>query len=149
MKQGLLFSVALMSISVLSATTAWSIELDGTKWQAMNEKTGKPLNIIQFYKDKNGNYAGKVAQVSEPKNIPVCTTCSGELKGKNLQGMTLIRNLKKSTDNKYTEGSVIDPASSRTYRLNVETSPNGQQLKLRGYIGTPALAGTQIWNRVK
>jgi len=144
MKKALIFT-----FTTLVTTFTWSADLNGTKWKAINDKTGKPLNIIQFSKGKDGTYSGRVAEVLQIQNVNSCVTCGGELKGKKLQGMALIKNLKHISNNTFEGGSVIDPDSGRTYQLNVEIMPDGQKLKLRGYLLNPLLGGTQIWIRAE
>jgi uncharacterized protein (DUF2147 family) len=48
--------------------------------------------------------------------------------------------------NKYTNGTIYDPESGKTYSCRGElTSEN--VLKLRGYIGLPTLGRSTVWTR--
>ena len=45
------------------------------------------------------------------------------------------------------EGKIYDPASGNTYSSRME--PDGERLKMRGYIGVPMLGRTQFFERVE
>lgn len=142
-KDNVMKTPLIFTLTTLMTTFAWSADLNGTKWKAIDDKTGQPLDIIQFSKEKDGTYTGRVAEILQPQNLNGCVTCGGDLKGKKLQGFAFIKNLKYVSGNKYENGSVIDPASGRTYRLNVEMMPDAKKLKLRGYMLNPVLGGSQ------
>lgn len=148
-KENAMKKMLIFTLTALMTTFAWSADLNGTKWKAIDDKTGQALNIIQFSKEKDGTYTGRVAEILQAQNMNGCVTCGGDLKGKKLQGFAFIKNLKYVSGNKYENGSVIDPASGRTYRLNVEIMPDAKKLKLRGYMLNPMLGGTQTWIRAE
>ncbi|MFT6809134.1 MAG: hypothetical protein ACJA01_002366 [Saprospiraceae bacterium] len=44
-------------------------------------------------------------------------------------------------------GKVLDPKNGKTYKCKIELDGNNE-LKMRGYVGIPALGRTQVWERV-
>jgi len=47
----------------------------------------------------------------------------------------------------YENGSIYDPKSGKTYRCKLTL--NGDELKVRGFIGISLLGRTEKWTRVK
>lgn len=135
---------ALFALAMSVATGAFA-ELDNTTWKTIDDKTGKPKALVTFKKQANGTYAAQISKVLDPANQNGCTTCTGKLKGKTLEGVTVVQNLKHADGNKYTGGTIIDPQSSKSYKLNATLE--GNKLQMRGYVGVSALGRTQTWVR--
>lgn len=70
-----------------------------------------------------------------------------KLRSRQLIGLNMLSNLKKS-GNKYTGGTIYDPANGKTY--NCSMSVDGDILKVRGSLDKRGLIGrTMDWFRVK
>lgn len=135
---------ALFALAMSVATGAFA-ELDNTTWKTIDDKTGKPKALVSFKKQPNGTYNAQITTVLDPVNQNGCTTCTGKLKGKSLQGVTIVSNLKHAGGNKYAGGTIMDPQSSKSYKLNATLE--GNKLQMRGYVGVSALGRTQTWVR--
>ena len=44
------------------------------------------------------------------------------------------------------DGTIYDPENGKTYKCKIRLTAEGE-LKLRGYVGTPALGRTSVWRR--
>jgi len=67
------------------------------------------------------------------------------LRSREVLGIELLTNF-KYTDGEYTNGLIYDPESGKTYNCNMNL--NGNQLKVRGYVGIPLFGRTEIFERV-
>ena len=116
------------------------------RWTAMGDMDYKPKAIIEIY-ESGGKLEGRVEKVLPAAAFTICEKCDGDLKNKPITGMVILTDLEK-TDNGGKDGKILDPGSGNTYSCYLELeSPD--KLKLRGYLGLPALGRTQYWFRIK
>ncbi len=109
-------------------------------------KDGKEKSIVEIY-EKDGKLYGKIIELLPAATYTTCANCNGELKNKPLKGMIIIKNLTRTAYGGE-DGVVLDPTNGRTYGCYIQLISD-DKLKLRGYVGTPALGKTQYWYRVK
>ncbi|WP_447500331.1 DUF2147 domain-containing protein [Acinetobacter oleivorans] len=142
-----LFLFLLSSFSVHSFAAD---RLNGTVWKTIDDETNQPRAIVKFSEDKNGTLSANIEKILVPSEANKCTKCEGAYKNKSLVGLTIVRNLKHSgQNNKYTNGTILDPKTGKTYSFSATLSPDGQKFSGRGYIGISALGRNQTWLRVK
>jgi len=81
----------------------------------------------------------------------VCKDCTDERKDKPIVGMTIIRNMKQSADDKasFEGGDILDPKDGKIYKSRMKLVDGGGKLDVRGYIGMPMLGRTQTWTRAE
>lgn len=114
------------------------------KWKTIDDETGKAKSIVEIWQAENGLYYGKVVKIfDQAKQNDVCSKCDPKDKRykQKVLGMTVIVNMKKTGDNEYTEGSILDPNKGKVY--NCKIFRDGKNLAVRGYIAF--LYRTQSW----
>jgi uncharacterized protein (DUF2147 family) len=117
------------------------------KWKTIDDETGKAKSIVEIY-ERSGLLYGKIIEIFDvEKKKSLCTTCSGEDKNKPIQGMVVIKGLKKDGD-EYNSGKILDPKNGKLYKCFIALESK-DKLNVRGYIGISLFGRTQIWNRVK
>lgn len=139
------FATAMLSMG-MSAQAA--DPLHNTKWQTIDDKTGKPKGIIKVTEEKGKLVGRLVKSYTYGKGKP-CKLCKGKYANKPLDGAPIFWNLKPTGKNQYTGGTIFDPRKGKSYKLKGELINGGKKLKLRGYIGSPMLGRTQTWKRLK
>jgi len=136
---------------VLLASTAYASEGGVTgRWTTIDDETGKPKSVIVI-EEKDGKLFGTIERLfrgPDEEQDPACTECEGELKGKKIIGMTILRGLEKDGD-EWTGGTILDPKNGKTYRCKVALEDGGKKLKVRGFIGISLLGRTQYWKRAE
>ena len=94
----------------------------------------------------------KVEKIADASKADAkCDKCGDERKDKPVVGMTILRNVKVSDDDKATweGGDILDPNNGKVYKVRIRTGDGGKKLEVRGYIGAPMLGRTQTWIRVE
>ena len=143
-------------VSLLLAGTAFGAAAQATSpaglWRTIDDNTKKDKSLVRIV-EANGVYTGKVEKIVDPDSPKdaTCKECSDERKDKPVVGMTIIRNVKQSADDKdvFEGGDILDPNNGKVYRVKLKLIDNGGKLDVRGYIGTPMLGRTQIWVRAE
>jgi uncharacterized protein (DUF2147 family) len=69
------------------------------------------------------------------------------LRSRQVEGLQVLQGLTRRADGTWTNGSIYDPASGSTYRLQLSLEGD-DQLRLRGYVGVPLIGRTTTWTRV-
>ena len=119
-------------------------------WKTIDDDTKKEKSLVRIT-ENNGVYSGKIEKFLDPatKADAVCDQCTDERKDKPILGMTILRNLKQSADDKtvYDGGDIVDPNNGKVYRSRLKPIEDGKKLEMRGYIGP--FYRTQVWIRVE
>lgn len=116
------------------------------QWKTIGDVDGKEKSIVEIY-EQNGKLFGKIVKLLPAAGFTVCENCPGDLKDKPLTGMVILHDL-TITKSGGEGGTVMDPGNGRSYKCYIELV-DADTLKLRGYIGVPAIGRTQLWYRVK
>ena len=148
-KKNLAVACLLASAALAAAAQASS---PAGLWRTIDDSTKKDKSLVRIV-EANGVYTGKVEKIVDPDSPKdaVCKDCSDERKDKPVVGMTIIRNVKASADDKavFEGGDILDPNNGKVYRVKLKLIDNGSRLDVRGYIGTPMLGRTQTWVRAE
>jgi len=140
-----MFKFLLFSLLIAGPVIHTQAQITGL-WGVPDEHDGKIKSIVEIY-EKDNMYFGRVAQVIDSSKHTHCENCVGALKDKPLTGMYILYDLEKTSTGGI-DGSVLNPGSGKVYSCYIElASPD--KLKLRGYVGMPALGKTLYWTRHK
>ena len=146
MKQAVLAFV-LASVATLAAAQSTPAGL----WKTIDDDGKTEKSLVRIV-NNGGVLTGKVEHITDPaKAEEKCTECKDERKDKPIVGMTIIDSVKQDADDPGTwgGGTILDPASGKTYKVRIKTIENGKKLEVRGYIGSPMFGRTQTWIRAE
>jgi uncharacterized protein (DUF2147 family) len=145
-----------LAVACLLAGAAFAAAAQATSpaglWRTIDDNSKKDKSLVRIV-EANGVYTGKVEKIVDPDSPKdaVCKECSDKRKDNPIVGMTIIRNVKQSADDKnlFEGGDILDPNNGKVYRVKLKLIDNGSKLDVRGYIGTPMLGRTQTWIRAE
>ena len=145
MKSGLVAaSFALVALGAQAQPTPAGL------WKTIDDASQKEKSLVRI-REVGGVYSGTIEKFLDPetKADVVCDKCTDERKGQPVLGMTILRGLQQSADNKevWEGGNILDPNNGKTYRARLKPIEGGRKLEMRGYIGP--FYRTQVWVRVE
>lgn len=98
---------------------------------------------IEIYENE-GRYFGKTIWIANPGRDQKNPERS--LRGRDLLGLVLLSDFKYDGGG-YSGGSVYDPKSGKTYDCKITI--DGNQLKVRGYVGISLFGRTEYFQRIR
>ena len=101
---------------------------------------------------RNDKYYGKLVWIKDPKGTEgtVKTDLKNpdpKLRKRTILGLEILKDF-VFDDGKWTDGSIYDPKSGKTYSCTLTLKDNGE-LSMRGYIGISLIGRSETWKRVK
>lgn len=106
---------------------------------------------IEIYK-RADKYFGKLSWIKDPndeKGKPKLDikNPNSSLRTKPILGLEILKDF-IFEESKWTDGTIYDPKTGKTYSCNLSLKENGQ-LNIRGYIGISLIGRSETWKRVK
>ena len=105
---------------------------------------------VEIYK-KGDKYFGKLTWLKEPNEKGKPKTDiknpNSSLQNKTILGLEILKDF-VFEDGKWTDGTIYDPKTGKTYSCNITMKENGL-LNIRGYIGISLIGRSESWKRVK
>ncbi|WP_240713109.1 DUF2147 domain-containing protein [Christiangramia lutea] len=116
------------------------------KWENRNEE-GKVNSIVEVY-EKGDKIYGKVDHIVKKEDRDrLCTKCEGVLKDEPVQGLEIMKGLKKDGD-EYVGGTIVDPKTGKKYRCKIWLDEDDPDILIvRGYISF--FYKTKEWRRAE
>ena len=149
--------------AVLGATVAAALLAASPAGSAANQNTATGfwqqadndghVGAWFYFDEVKGRYEGRLVKLfkqpgeENQKIVEICAKCPGSQKNARLLGLTIVKGMRRD-GLKYQDGTILDPRDGTIYHAQMELSPDGQKLYVRGYIGVPLLGQTQTWTRL-
>ena len=95
-------------------------------------------------------YCGKIIWLKEPKNENGTDKMDihnpdPSKKRNPVIGLNIVHSFKYRGNNKWADGKIYDPDNGKTYSCKMKLE--GNELKVRGFIGISLLGRTTVWTR--
>lgn len=144
----------LLAAAVLLAATgaAYAQSSPVGLWKTIDDKTKKERSLVRIVEAAGGVLVGRIEKRLDPEARPdaVCDKCSDDRKGRPMDGLEIIRGVKKAdSEGLWDGGHILDPEEGKVYKVRLTPADGGRKLDVRGYIGAPLLGRTQTWIRVE
>jgi uncharacterized protein (DUF2147 family) len=138
------------AVYVVAQTSSAGAQTISGVWQQIDPDTGKVGALVTFA-ESGGIYRGFLSKLfldpgDDPN--PLCHKCPGAQQGQPLLGLMFIDGMQRSGLD-YEGGTILDPDSGTLYSANMQLSPDGNALTVRGYVGLPLFGQSQVWRRVQ
>lgn len=135
-------------VATAAAAAAGDVPTPVGVWRIVDD-SGDSKALITIT-ENDGEYVGSLTKSLGRRDALErrCTQCSDGRKGRKLQGLEIIRGLRRDAQrDEYTGGRILDPESGIEYGCNVKVVDGGKKLEVRGYFGISLLGRTQTWIR--
>ena len=139
--------IVLTAVLFTSFTAILAQNADGVKGIWLNDEKSAKLEIY-----KSGDkYSGKIIwakEIYEPdgKTLKKDSKNSNEnLRSRSILNLVILSGYTYD-DGEWTGGELYDPKSGKTYKGKMKLK--GNNLEVRGYIGSPMFGKSTIWTRV-
>ncbi|OGW45632.1 MAG: hypothetical protein A2Y66_07855 [Nitrospirae bacterium RBG_13_41_22] len=111
--------------------------------------TAEGTSIMEIYKCDD-LYCGKIVWLKKPKNEEgkdkVDTKNPDETKrNRKLMGLEILWGFKYKGENQWEGGKIYDPKNGKTYSCKIKLE--GNELKVRGFVGFSLFGRTTIWTK--
>src|SRR5580658_7535417 len=136
------------TLAVRAGAQDRSVKSPVGRWKTIDDLTGKAKSVVLIW-EEGGKLFGRVQKLVDPDPKdpnPTCDGCAGAQKGKPVVGMRILWDLQKDGDG-WSGGTILDPATGKTYKCLLSVEEGGTKLKVRGFIGISMLGRTQYWLR--
>jgi uncharacterized protein (DUF2147 family) len=140
-------TVALSSFAAFAFAQATPVGL----WKTIDDKTGTERALVRVTENA-GVFSAKIEKRIAADAVPnaVCDKCTDDRKDKPMDGLEIVRGVKKSdSENTWDGGTILDSVEGKIYKVRMQTADGGKKLEVRGYVGAPLLGRTQTWIRVE
>lgn len=99
----------------------------------------------------NGKFCGKLVWINNPTDKngkPAVDSKNPDkaLQNRRLVGMPMLMDFTYDSGNVWTDGSIYDPDSGKTYSCKITLKSNGK-MEVRGYVGISLFGRTDTWTR--
>ena len=118
--------IALLLLGAVAGTAMAQATPTGL-WKTIDDETKVEKSLVRI-SDNAGVYTGKIEKILSDKPDAKCLECSDERKDQPVQGMTIIRNVKASADDKgsWDSGDILDPNNGKVYKVRIKPIDGGK-----------------------
>jgi len=116
-------------------------------WQTIDDNEGDVRTEVELYYSVDSTLEAKVHHLFRPDAPLTCPKCPGNKKDQLLIGLIFMWNLEyDNRDERWEGGRILEPESGREFKCYLQMK-NANHIKVRGYLGFPAIGRSQNWYR--
>ena len=116
-------------------------------WQTIDDNEGDVRTEVELYYNSDSTLEAKVHHLFRPDAPLTCPRCPGDKKDQKLIGLVFMWNLEyDNRDERWEGGRILEPESGREFKCYLQMNDTNH-IKVRGYVGFPAIGRTQNWYR--
>lgn len=146
MKMKFGFILGIIAVAIFTTSSLWAADPIVGKWKTVDDETKQETSVVEIYM-QNGKAFGKITQLTQAKDKGnVCDKCTGADKGKPVEGLVILKNMKDEGD-EWAGGTILDPKKGKDYTCKIKAIEGGNKLQVKGCISF--LCRTQVWLKAK
>ena len=116
-------------------------------WTTIDDVSGKKRALVEL-RVSGDILTGTIIKIySQAGDTGICSKCPGAFKNKPIQGLQFVWDLKRKSDDQWTDGHILDPKTGKVYRAKMTLNKNGTELQVRAYVGLSIFGRSQTWVR--
>jgi len=140
------FSAFLALLVMFFAVNAFGEESDAVLGIWYNEEKTSGIEIFRC----TDTYCGRIVWLKNPLNTEGKEKVDSKnpdesLKARKLMGLQILSGFRYSGDGTWEAGKIYDPKNGKTYSCKMRL--DGENLKIRGFIGISLFGRTTVWTR--
>ena len=139
------------AFALISLIVTFTVQADSAegRWVSISDVNGEKESVIEIKKSEDGKLQGQIVHLyREDAKGELCQDCPEPFKDQPILGLKLMWGLENSGDEgEWSGGEILDPEDGSIYSVKLETSDDGQELELRGYVGISLFGRSQTWLR--
>jgi uncharacterized protein (DUF2147 family) len=133
MRTKLGFILGFIAVAVFTTGSLWAADPIVGKWNTIDDETKQVKSIVEIYM-QNGKAFGVIKQLTRPQDKgKSCTKCEGADKGKPIEGMVIVKNM-KDAGAEWDGGTILDPSKGKEYKCKIKAVDGGKKLQVKGCI---------------
>lgn len=111
--------------------------------------TSEGTSVVEIYKCGD-LYCGRIVWLKNPKNEggkdKVDVKNPDEIRrNRKIMGLEILTGFKYKDENRWEDGKIYDPKTGKTYSCKMQLE--GNDLKIRGYVGFSLFGRTAVWTK--
>ncbi len=140
------FSAFIALLVVFFAVNAFGEESDAVLGIWYNEEKTSGIEIFRC----TDTYCGRIVWLKNPLNTEGKEKVDSKnpdesLKARKLMGLQILSGFRYAGDGTWEAGKIYDPKNGKTYSCKMRL--DGENLKIRGFIGISLFGRTTVWTR--
>jgi len=140
------FSAFIALLVVFFAVNAFGEESDAILGNWYNEEKTSAIEIFRC----TDSYCGRIVWLKNPlsaegKEKVDSKNPDENLRNRKLMGIQILSGFRYAGDGTWKGGEIYDPKNGKTYSCKMRL--DGENLKIRGFIGISLLGRTTVWSR--
>jgi len=140
------FSAFIALLVMFFAVNAFGEESDAVLGIWYNEEKTSGIEIFRC----TDTYCGRIVWLKNPLNTEGKEKVDSKnpdesLKARKLMGLQILSGFRYSGDGTWEAGKIYDPKNGKTYSCKMRLE--GENLKIRGFIGISLFGRTTVWSR--
>ncbi len=116
------------------------------QWKTFDKKTGVAISVVQLYVIKDWLYGSVNRMLRQSERDAICYECQGDDKNQKVEGLVILKRLRKNSSGKYVDGKLTDIKTGEIVDCQLWIDKKDENILHVKYKGS---GGVLQWKKVK